>query len=154
MKKLVKVLLVSLPILLNVVLLMFFILFLFAILGLHSFNGNSYYQCRLTPEPVNETYWPTLTGYNRLCNSPNDTGSCPAGTFCGHPMQYNISLENEYIRDNPYIQYGVINFDNIGRAILSVFEVLTLSGWSYIMYIVNSFSCNLLIVPRQHKLRV
>ena len=58
MKKLVKVLLISLPNLLNVILLLAFIVFIYAILGLHSFSGGTYYRCRLTEQPLNSTYWP------------------------------------------------------------------------------------------------
>jgi hypothetical protein len=33
-----------------------------------------------------------------------------------------------------FIQYGFFSFDNIGVAILSIFRVITLEGWSYVMY--------------------
>lgn len=48
MKKLVKVLLISLEDLANVLALLSFIILLFGILGLYLFNGNLYYRCRLT----------------------------------------------------------------------------------------------------------
>lgn len=48
MKKLVKVLFISLPNLINVTLLLLYIVFLFAIVGLHSFSGDLYYRCRET----------------------------------------------------------------------------------------------------------
>lgn len=72
MKKIVKVLLISLPNLGTVVIFLAFAILIFAILGLHWFNGDLYYRCRLTEKPINATYWPIL--YNeenmRTCN-PN-----------------------------------------------------------------------------------
>lgn len=35
------------------------------------------------------------------------------------------------------MNYGVVNFDNLGSAVLTVFEVLTIFGWSNIMQNVN-----------------
>lgn len=48
MKKLVKTLIISLPLLGNVVALLAFIILLFGILGLNVFCGNLYYRCRTT----------------------------------------------------------------------------------------------------------
>jgi voltage-gated sodium channel type V alpha len=55
LKKLVKVLLISLPNLVNVLGLLTFAIFLFAILGLHSFNGALYFRCRTTETPISPT---------------------------------------------------------------------------------------------------
>ena len=33
------------------------------------------------------------------------------------------------------INYGISNFDNIGYAILTIFQMITMEGWSKIMYI-------------------
>ena len=36
--------------------------------------------------------------------------------------------------ENPILFYGVPGFDNFSQALLTVFQVCTLEGWSYIMY--------------------
>ena len=107
MKKLVKVLLISLPNLSNVVLLLTFIVILFAIFGLTEFNGQSYSRCRLTPEPLNDTYWPILEDYNWLCN-PDSPTSCPKGSYCGNPQEYGIDLKYENLTKTRFISYGIV----------------------------------------------
>ena len=44
------------------------------------------------------------------------------------PKQYDAVYENEQIF------YGIIGFDNFGQALLTVFQVCTLEGWSNLMY--------------------
>ena len=51
LKKLVKIMLISLPNLGNLVILLGYMIFIFAVIGLHQFVGGSYSRCRLTPEP-------------------------------------------------------------------------------------------------------
>lgn len=118
MKKLVKILLKSIPNLFNVVMLLTFMIMMFGILGLHFFSGNLYYRCRTTEVPVNATYWPVVKEHEYLCQTNSD---CPKNTFCGHPSEYNISIEHEEVKNTKFMQYGVVNFDNIGTSILTVF---------------------------------
>ena len=33
--------------------------------------------------------------------------------------------------------YGIINFDNIGLSMLTVFQCITMEGWTNILYVVN-----------------
>ena len=35
----------------------------------------------------------------------------------------------------PDLNYGVTNFDNIGSAFLTIFQCITMEGWTSIMYI-------------------
>ena len=106
MRKLVKILLKSLPDLATVVLLLAFMMLMFGILGLHFFCGNLYYRCRTTIAPINETYWPILEDYNHLCYQNPDT--CPTGSYCGHPSDYNISLKYENVSSTQFIDYGIV----------------------------------------------
>ena len=59
------------------------------------------------------------------CNSENpDVGfQCPADFIC----------RGEWTG----INYGITNFDNIGYAMLTVFQCITLEGWTDIMYAVS-----------------
>ena len=38
------------------------------------------------------------------------------------------------VENNKYINYGITTFDDILSAIITIFQVITLEGWSYIMY--------------------
>jgi hypothetical protein len=49
-------------------------------------------------------------------------------------IEKNISLEVDNVTSWDFIQYGYFNFDNIGTSILSVFRVITLEGWTGVMY--------------------
>jgi hypothetical protein len=53
MRRLISTLIASFPDLANVLVLILFIFILFGIMGVHSFNGETYHRCRLTPLPVN-----------------------------------------------------------------------------------------------------
>jgi hypothetical protein len=48
---------------------------------------------------------------------------------------YNNSIEYSIYRDTKIeeLQYNIISFDNIGKALLTVFQCLTLEGWVDIM---------------------
>ena len=59
---------------------------------------------------------------------------CNAGTYCHALLEKKIPLEQDHLEDWEYVQYGFFHFDNIGVAILSIFRVITLEGWSYVMY--------------------
>ena len=48
---------------------------------------------------------------------------CPEGTVC------------DYDWEGP--QYGITNFDNIGQAMLTVFQCITLEGWTDMLYWVH-----------------
>jgi hypothetical protein len=69
---------------------------------------------------------------------------CPEGTYCGHPLEYGISLENDGVYDDFQIGYSVINFDNIGKAMISVFQIITMDSWSLQMY--NLMDSNIAIM--------
>ena len=56
------------------------------------------------------------------------------GTYCGNPEPEGISRSFDYVYNNSNIDYGIIQFDNIGSGILTVFQVITLEGWTKLMY--------------------
>jgi len=77
MKKIIVIMALSSGSMLNVLALVFFMLFLFGIIGLHSLgDGVTYNRCRFTANPVNATYWPIDYNYKRLCNMGDRRGSC------------------------------------------------------------------------------
>jgi hypothetical protein len=116
---------------------MLFVFGIFAILGNQLFKEDLYRRCRLTPKPIpaipNKTssYWPIDYSQNRLCGGLYD---CKKGTYCGSPNEYGLSLDSDNLSSDSIINYGFLHFDDIGIGILSIFRVVTLEGWSYVMY--------------------
>jgi len=50
--------------------------------------------------------------------------------YCGNPedySNYSASFENMDLR--PYVNYGITNLDNIGRSLLTVFQIVTSDTW-------------------------
>jgi len=43
-------------------------------------------------------------------------------------------LEHDGIRDIELIMYGIPGFDNVGQGFLTIFQILTLESWVYLMY--------------------
>ena len=85
MRKLVLALIMTIPNFANVTLFLLFVFVMFSILGLHSFSTVVFNACRLTPAPINATYWPKLND-NRVCSTDGlGNYQCPEGTFCGDP---------------------------------------------------------------------
>jgi len=44
--------------------------------------------------------------------------------------------------------FGITNFDNFGLAMLTVFQCVTLEGWTDVMYDVSNYSRKSKILPR------
>ena len=122
MKKLVGALIQSLPDFFNVAIFLGFIFILFAILGVHQYNGVLYNRCRYNPEPEGQNFWRQVESIPRVCTK-TDSGNyaCPEGYYCGNPADYNINLEYDNVTTNPTINYGITTFDNAAVSLLTVF---------------------------------
>lgn len=134
MRTLVTALLTSIPALLNVMVILLFAFAIFGILGVLFWNGKLYYQCRLTPEPVNGI-WPSAED-GRVCGGAHE---CPLGQTCGSyfDLPPGFRLEDMNMSTNVYpdsISYGFTTFDHIGLATLTIFQCITMEGWSVVMY--------------------
>ena len=126
MRKLIQGMINSLPSLINAVIFMGFIFVNFAIFGTQQFGGLYYSRCRLTPEPVNDT-WPYDPLDQRLCSASVDTGrQCPENQYCG---SWKDDLSN--MRE---IDYGFTNFNNLLESLFTIYQCITLEGWTKIMY--------------------
>lgn len=63
------------------------------------------------------------------------TYTCNPGTFCGNPFDYAyLGGSFEEYSDDTFINYGVLTFDNIGKSLLSIFQILTNDNWALTMY--------------------
>ncbi|XP_037711486.1 voltage-dependent calcium channel type D subunit alpha-1 isoform X4 [Drosophila subpulchrella] len=94
----------------HIALLVIFVIIIYAIIGLELFSGKLHKACRneITGEYEDEIR-PCGVGY-----------SCPPGFKCYGGW------------DGP--NFGITNFDNFGLAMLTVFQCVTLEGWTDVLY--------------------
>ncbi|XP_071550558.1 voltage-dependent T-type calcium channel subunit alpha-1G-like [Panulirus ornatus] len=167
MRILVMLLLDTLPMLGNVLLLCFFVFFIFGIVGVQLWAGMLRQRCFIDlPKNVTAVPGP-ITSYFRtdeqekdyICSLPKDNGmhKCQdlpptkyQGKQCNDSALLHVFNEptnescvnwNQYYTDcrpgdrNPF--QGAISFDNIGLAWVAIFLVISLEGWTDIMYYVQ-----------------
>jgi Ion transport protein len=114
MKKLVLAFIQSLPDFVNVGVFLIFVFLLFAILGMHQYNGVFYNACRFNSKPETPTSWAIDTSIERICSKTgNGNFICPADRYCGNPAEYDIPLESDNDIVKPWMYYGIHNFDNV-----------------------------------------
>ncbi|XP_064107830.1 muscle calcium channel subunit alpha-1-like isoform X37 [Macrobrachium nipponense] len=105
--------------LLNIALLVMFVIIIYAIIGLELFSGALHFTC-----------YNNETG-NRMDNPhPCDNGS--VGFSCS-----NLDRDGQFFVckdgwEGP--NFGITNFDNFGLAMLTVFQCITMEGWTDMMY--------------------
>ncbi|XP_055327220.1 voltage-dependent calcium channel type A subunit alpha-1-like isoform X2 [Paramacrobiotus metropolitanus] len=107
--------------LLQIGLLVLFAILIFAIIGLEFYCGAFHHTCfnKTTHEPVRIGGVPTPCG-NNTSNSATGPQSCGEGAVC----------HRWWIGPN----YGITSFDNIGFAMLTVFQCITMEGWTSVLY--------------------
>ncbi|GAB6020081.1 Voltage-dependent calcium channel type D subunit alpha-1 [Chamberlinius hualienensis] len=102
--------------LLHIALLVLFVIIIYAIIGLELFSGK-----------MHETCFNNITGEIALEN----VRPCGAGFACNESAA-------EVCRgywNGPH--NGIVNFDNFGLAMLTVFQCVTMEGWTEVMYYIN-----------------
>lgn len=115
-----------------------FFFMIFAILGVSLWAGTINYRCYQTEWPDEFGIWKVVEDDPHLCSS---TRQCTAGTFCSSRFDafdagYNISADSLRMdSDINELNYGLTNFDNIGSAFLTIFQCITMEGWTKIMNI-------------------
>ena len=106
--------------LLHIALLVLFVIIIYAIIGLELFSGKLHRSC-----------FSNIT--NDIMASP-----VPCGDEGFHCHELAPELENmvcHYYWEGP--NFGITNFDNFGLAMLTVFQCITLEGWSDILYAIQ-----------------
>jgi len=100
--------------LLHIAMLVLFVIIIYAIIGLELFSGILHKTCfnNATGTMVDEDD-PTLCGGNYKCDEE-------AGQVC-----------REYW-EGP--NFGITNFDNFGISMITVFQCVTLEGWTDVLY--------------------
>ncbi|XP_017770530.1 PREDICTED: voltage-dependent T-type calcium channel subunit alpha-1H isoform X4 [Nicrophorus vespilloides] len=163
MRILVMLLLDTLPMLGNVLLLCFFVFFIFGIIGVQLWQGILRQRCYINTD-INITFPKDLSLYysissdqDYICSKSEHSGM----HFCKDiplykegKMKCNLTYEEKHFEkkagcinwnqyyttcndsgSNPF--QGTISFDNIGLAWIAIFLVISLEGWTDIMYYVQ-----------------
>ncbi|CAG7818987.1 unnamed protein product [Allacma fusca] len=99
----------------QIALLVLFVIVIYAIIGLELFSGVMHSTCTNN-----------LTGIMM-----DDPVPCGGDFMCNNMPFYNCS----YGWEGP--NYGIINFDNFGLSMLTVFQCITLEGWTQTLYNIN-----------------
>ena len=145
MRLLVSTLIASLPLIRDAVSLHAMLFLLFAVFGLVLWNGKLTRYCRLTEFPSANGTWELAGGGSGAVRVCGGSFQCWANQTCGNDHDYDYSSYpgSNYTSNVPAVSspsivpesvnYGLTNFDNIGYAFLSVFQVVTLEGWTSIM---------------------
>ena len=140
MRKLIASLLSALPSLTYALIFMIQIFLLFGILGIQQFSGIFMQRCRTTLEPIlrpgtTEMYWPYDLETDRICSKDGyGAYECPLNMICGTPHDKGLSMESDRPEEQVLINYGITSFDNIIVGFLTIFQMVTLEGWAFIMY--------------------
>ncbi|XP_028843660.1 voltage-dependent P/Q-type calcium channel subunit alpha-1A-like isoform X6 [Denticeps clupeoides] len=104
--------------LLQIGLLLFFAILMFAIIGLEFYMGKFHTTCfDIYTDEIREEF---------PCGTELPSRLCPNGTTC---RQYWLGPN-----------YGITQFDNILFAILTVFQCITMEGWTDLLYYSNDAS--------------
>ncbi|XP_023318725.1 muscle calcium channel subunit alpha-1 isoform X2 [Trichogramma pretiosum] len=102
--------------LLHIALLVIFVIIIYAIIGLELFSGKLHTTC-----------WNNITG--EMWSDPHPCGT--SGYQCSTlGPEWYCDADKFWVGPN----YGISNFDNFGLAMLTVFQCVTLEGWTDVLY--------------------
>lgn len=133
MSSLVSTILNSLPIMFDVMVLFFFMLIMFGTIATQLLGGHLINRCTMTDSDGFKTISLGTEQIEIICNSKDDCTS-DFHEIVGLPEDLRAQLTcEEYM--NPISK--TYNFDNILFSILNIFEMITLEGWTDMMYIVR-----------------
>ncbi|KAI5699386.1 hypothetical protein M8J75_002088 [Diaphorina citri] len=103
--------------LLHIALLVLFVIIIYAIIGLELFSGKLHRSC-----------FHNVTG--KIMDEPRPCGAPEEGAFDCHEIGINYYCSGYWEGPNN----GITNFDNFGLAMLTVFQCITLEGWTDVLY--------------------
>nr|CAD7568445.1 unnamed protein product [Timema californicum] len=105
--------------LLHIALLVLFVIIIYAIIGLELFSGKLHSTC-----------YHNVTG--DMMPDPHPCGMNESGFMC-YTIDVNMVCRDKWIGPNN----GITNFDNFGLAMLTVFQCVTLEGWTDVLYYIE-----------------
>eukprot|EP00794_Sanderia_malayensis_P008910 gene8910-9862_t len=149
---LVTLLMDTIPMLGNVLLLAFLVFSMFGIVGVQVWQGKLRNRCFLDSnysaqslnmskfyEPEGGDFLCSLTGGMQKCSdiiAVCSEGGIHGNTTCAGLSNYYSKCEQN--GPNPY--YDNMSFDNIAMAWIFIFQVVTVEGWSELMYLIQDSS--------------
>nr|XP_034983211.1 voltage-dependent L-type calcium channel subunit alpha-1C isoform X5 [Zootoca vivipara] len=104
--------------LLHIALLVLFVIIIYAIIGLELFMGKMHKTC-----------------YVSLSETPAEEEPSPCAPVLAHGRQCQNGTECRAGWEGP--KHGITNFDNFAFAMLTVFQCITMEGWTDVLYWVN-----------------
>nr|QQY02492.1 voltage-dependent L-type calcium channel subunit alpha-1C [Cryptocotyle lingua] len=135
--------------LLHIALLVIFVIIIYAIIGLELFSGKLHATCY-------DLYTGEIEDHPSTCNVNRQTEICARGYVC---HDYKVNLSHAAVAERQVIaeavaagkmtaplpmperwagpNFGITNFDNFGLSMLTVFQCVTMEGWTQVMYWVN-----------------
>lgn len=150
MKILVNTTLSSILKLGNVIILGAFLFMVFGIVGISLMNGIFYHRCHTTENPmlIGGCWSWNVTDEDRLCGG---NYNCAPNSFCGgHEKDTDASFRPVFPGGKQgfpwcegsepqklFPETDFVHFDHIGAAFLLIFQVMTLEGWTDLMYMVE-----------------
>ncbi|XP_053261793.1 voltage-dependent L-type calcium channel subunit alpha-1C isoform X25 [Podarcis raffonei] len=106
--------------LLHIALLVLFVIIIYAIIGLELFMGKMHKTCYVTES---------------LSDTPAEEEPSPCAPVFAHGRQCQNGTECRPGWEGP--KHGITNFDNFAFAMLTVFQCITMEGWTDVLYWVN-----------------
>ncbi|MEE6478013.1 hypothetical protein FKM82_011714 [Ascaphus truei] len=104
--------------LLHIALLVLFVIIIYAIIGLELFMGKMHKTCYVPSDGYPDV--PTEEEASPCALASNNGRHCPNGSICRAGW------------DGP--KHGITNFDNFAFAMLTVFQCITMEGWTDVLY--------------------
>ena len=136
MQDLVETLLSSVGQLGNILALAMFFFGIFAILGISLWSGLLHFRCRETPFPVDGD-WVRVESDERVCGSLHQCTVACGSLYEAYDEGLNITVPLSRDSSVESLNWGITNFDNIGSAFLTIFQCITLEGWTDVMYMIE-----------------
>jgi voltage-dependent calcium channel L type alpha-1D len=135
MKDIINTLLSSIPGLMNVMFFLFFVASVFGILGVHQFQGAQYNRCRSTELPT-DGYWAIDENVEGLCNSDEvcTLKSGGTSTWCRAPLFAGLLPTIDDPNNDEDVFYNIVGFEVYMKSMATIFQAITLEGWSLMMY--------------------
>ncbi|RCN26848.1 transporter, cation channel family protein [Ancylostoma caninum] len=117
--------------LLHIALLVLFVILIYAIIGLELFCGKLHSTC------VDPATGQLAQKDPTPCGTVGSAFKCePSDALTGMGVKWECSSNTSW----PGPNNGITNFDNFGLAMLTVFQCVSLEGWTDVMYWVGNFT--------------
>uniref|UniRef100_A0A7M4FGV0 Voltage-dependent L-type calcium channel subunit alpha n=1 Tax=Crocodylus porosus TaxID=8502 RepID=A0A7M4FGV0_CROPO len=104
--------------LLHIALLVLFVIIIYAIIGLELFMGKMHKTC--------------YHAHGALADTPAEEDPSPCAPQSAHGRQCQNGTECKAGWEGP--KHGITNFDNFAFAMLTVFQCITMEGWTDVLY--------------------